>query len=76
VTFQTGDHVLYDGKPCCVRYTNSDVVVIRRISDGHLMMWTPAELADEQVPWVLRPGMGWWSQMRDVAMTADKRAGE
>jgi hypothetical protein len=65
--FQVNDRVIYDGRICRVVHENPDWVAIRRESDGHTMVWTTAQLAAEQVPWVMRPKVGWWSQMRDIA---------
>jgi hypothetical protein len=63
--FQIGDYVLFDGKICRVTYANVEIVVFRRVADGHLMTRLPRELAAEQVPWIQRP-QGWWSHLSDV----------
>lgn len=65
--FQVNDRVIFDGRICRVKYANTDVVICERESDCHTIVRSPEQIADEQVPWILRPKAGWWSQMRDVA---------
>lgn len=64
--FQVNDRVIFDGKICCVKYANADVVICTREIDCHTIVRSPEALANEQVPWVLLPRAGWWSQMRDI----------